>query len=98
MSYRDHVIADLRLVILRLLSESSGYELNSSVLQMAASDYGHEVSRDTLHSELQWLSEQGLVTLREIATVRVAVLTARGADVAEGRASTPGVKRPGPGG
>lgn len=97
MSFREAEAADRRLVLLRLLDQSPGYECNSSVLQMALTEYGHNVSRDLLHTDLHWLTEQGLVTVREIATVKVAALSARGADVAHGRAHVPGVKKPGPG-
>jgi hypothetical protein len=98
MSFRDHVNADLRLVVLRLLSEAEGYEGNSSILQMAVDEFGHNVSRDQMHTQLAWLAEQGLLTIAAVATVQVATLTARGLDVAQGRASVPGVKRPSPGG
>lgn len=97
MSYRDRIDEDRRLVILRLLEQSQGYECNSSVLQMALTEYGHSVSRDLLHTDLSWLVEQGLTTVREIATLKVAMLTARGADVATGRTHVPGVKKPIPG-
>lgn len=97
MSYRDLVMADLRLVVLRLLADDADYQCNSSILQMAVEEFGHRVSRDQLHTELAWLAEQGLMTVSEIASVRVAKLTTRGLDVAQGRVVQPGVKRPGPG-
>lgn len=96
MSYRDLVSADVRLVLLRLLAELPAYEANSSVLREALERYGHRISRDQVHTELAWLSEQGLVTTREIASVVIATLTPRGLDVAHGRAFVPGVRRPGP--
>ncbi len=96
MSYRDLVIADLRLVILRLLADDQDYQANSSILQMAVESFGHGVSRDQLHTELAWLQEQGLISVDEIASVKVARLSGRGLDVAEGRANVPGVKRPRP--
>lgn len=88
--------ADLRLVVLRLLSEDAGYATNDSILREALCGFGHTVSRDRVKTELRWLEEQGLVTLQEIATVLIARLTSRGHDVAEGRARVDGVKRPGP--
>ncbi len=84
-------------MILRLLSEAGGYDLNSSVLQSALSTFGHRPSRDQLHTELHWLAEQGLVTVSQVHSILVAKLTSRGADVAQGLAHVPGVKRPGPG-
>lgn len=96
-TYRELVDADRRLVTLRILEQAPAYECNSSVLQMALEEYGHSVSRDLLHNDLAWLAEQGLVVERGILTVKIATLTARGADVAKGRTTVPGVKKPGPG-
>lgn len=52
MNYREMVMADLRLLVLRILSGAPSYQCNSSVLQMALQDYGHAVSRDLLHTEI----------------------------------------------
>lgn len=98
MNFDSFLREDQRLVILRILSEMPGYSSNSSVLYTALTQYGHTPSRDRIKSELRWLEEQGLVTVEDIETVLVARLTERGADVAVGRAVTPGVKRPGAGG
>ena len=88
--------ADRRLVILRCLSEDPGYDLNESVLQSMLNAIGHNASRDRIRTDLQWLDEQGLVTLREVVSVKIATLTSRGMDVACGKATVPGVKRPSP--
>ena len=98
MSFSDYLRTDMRLVILRILSEMPSYSSNSSVIYQALTRYGHAPSRDQIKSELRWLEEQGLVTVEDIETVLVARLTERGADVAAGRAVVPGVKRPGAGG
>lgn len=85
---------DRRLVILRFLSEDPDYTLNTSVLQSALSAYGHGVSRDRVETDCAWLNEQELVVLEKLGNVTVVTLTARGQDVAEGKATVPGVKRP----
>lgn len=95
--YMEFLRKDIRLVTLRLLSEMPAYRSNSSVLTAALESYGHAVSRDQVKTELRWLEEQGLVTVDDMDTVLVATLTERGGDVASGRASVPGVKKPGPG-
>jgi len=87
---------DRRLMILRLLAEDPGYQLNVFVLRPALEAVGHTVSHDKVETDLAWLDEQGLVTVGEASGVTVGKLTPRGADVAAGRASTPGVKRPEP--
>lgn len=88
---------DRRLVLLRLLAEDADYKINSSILQRGLELYGHSISRDKLHSEIAWLTEQDLVSYDELNSVQVVALTQRGLDVAQGKSIVPGVKRPGPG-
>ena len=88
---------DERLVILRALAEdTAGYSANESILHSILVEFAHKVSRDRVRTQLNWLQEQGLVTLKEIAGCLIATLTARGVDVATGLAIVPGVKRPRP--
>ncbi len=54
-----------------------------------------EMLRQGLH-QLAWLAEQGLVENDDMGGLVVATLTQRGADVAQGRVTVPGVKRPTP--
>ncbi|BCA67346.1 hypothetical protein JE86ST02C_06700 [Escherichia coli] len=90
----DFITEDQRLVILRSLADYNG-ELGESVLQDCLDDYGHRVSRDTVHTHIAWLAEQGLVRKRTLVNgYFIAELTGRGQDVAEGRATVPGVKKP----
>jgi len=96
MNYKDLIIEDIRLVILRCLEEDAGYALNESVLASIMPVFGHHISRDSIRTELQWLAEQGLVTVEDVMSVSVASITKRGVDVARGTAIVPGVKRPGP--
>ena len=96
MSYADLVTKDMRLTILRVLSQDPDYSHNEFVLQRILPRFGHEVSGDRLRSELSWLAEQGLVSTSATDEVWVAKLTRRGADVAAGRAIVPGVQRPEP--
>ena len=88
---------DRRLVILRVLHEMPRYEANDSIIDAALDAYGHNVSRDLVRAEMNWLQEQGLLTLRDIAGTQVATITSQGIDVAKGKATYPGVKRPRPG-
>lgn len=95
MSFQDFLRQDVRLVLLRVLTEMPAYRSNSSVLTSALERFGHAVTRDQVKSELTWLAEQGLVALNDLGGVSVATLTERGQDVATGRVVVPGVKRPG---
>ena len=95
MSFKNHLIEDMRLVVLRTLSEMPSYRLNSSVLHSFITRYGHSFSRDQLRTELHWLAEQGLIVIEEsIENVLVVKMTERGSDVASGLVVTHGVKRP----
>lgn len=89
--------ADRRLMILRLLSESPDYRANSYLIGAALVPMGHAVGNDRLRTDLAWLGEQGLLALEHVGGIDIARLTDRGADVAAGRAVTPGVRRPAPG-
>lgn len=94
MSFETHIREDRRLVILRLLSEAAGRSANASMIDAALDTFGHRVSRDVIEGDLAWLDEAGLLRLEAVGSVKVATLTGRGQDVAEGTASHPGVKRP----
>lgn len=94
MSFSDYLRKDVRLVSLRILSETPSYRANSSVLSNLLHQFGHAVTRDQVKTELRWLAEQGLVKLEEAGSVLVATLTERGQDVAEGRAFVDGVAKP----
>lgn len=83
-----------RLVVLRLLTEAGAFALNESILQDSLIAYGLDISRDSLKVQLAWLAEQGLIKTEQVGKVTTATLTGRGQDVATGRATVPGVKRP----
>ncbi|MGX9692937.1 VpaChn25_0724 family phage protein [Achromobacter anxifer] len=94
-TFSDFLRHDQRLVLLRLLAEMPSYRANSSVLAIALERYGHAMTRDQVKTELRWLEEQGLLSIEDLDTVLVATLRERGQDVATGRTTVPGVKRPG---
>ena len=97
MSFAEYQTADRRLVLLRALANAAQYRANALLLRSYADSLGHVVSKDVIESDLAWLREQGLLGLEEREGVTIALLTARGADVADGRAAVPGVARPKPG-
>lgn len=92
---KDLLDADQRLVILRSVVDAGG-EANESILQDCLDAYGHRVSRDQVKTHIAWLEEQGLVIVEKVGSYMVASLTGRGLDVAEGRSSVPGIKKPRP--
>lgn len=95
-SFAQRLAAHRRISILRTLAAAPGYGGNDSLLQMMVEDFGLTASRDQVRSDLAWLRDQGLVTLREIAGVYIAQSTTQGLDVAAGRITVPGVQRPSP--
>lgn len=95
LSFEALKTADMRLVMLRSIDED-GDSLNESMLQDVLELYGHTVSRDRVRTEMRWLEEQGLLSIDVIAAIMVGRLTGRGADVATGKATIDGVKRPRP--
>ncbi|MDA0148842.1 VpaChn25_0724 family phage protein [Vibrio sp. LaRot3] len=96
MAMKDILQQDRRLVILRVLNESAAYTANESILDESLDRLGHKVSRDLVITEMHWLEEQSLISIDEAFNTKVATLTQRGIDVAEGQTTHPGVKRPSP--
>lgn len=90
----EHMRADRRLVLLRVLLQSPAYTGNEYMLQQMAEQLGHVVSADQIRTDLAWLAEQGLVALETVQGVQIARLLGRGEDVARGRTEVPGVKKP----
>lgn len=92
-----HLTEDRRLSVLLVLAQTPGYSASVFLLRDAIGQiYGHSASIDQVRTDIAWLAEQALVTARAAANVTLATLTTRGADVAAGRASVPGVKKPMP--
>lgn len=83
-----------RLAILKHLARSSEYTSNASILIDVVRGVGVATSESQMHTSLAWLDEQELIQMTDHGHVVVAVATAQGVDVAEGRSVVPGVKRP----
>lgn len=96
MKYETIVAEHLRVTILRLLVDEPDYTLNDSLIRDMVPAYGFRPSRDHVRAQLAWLAEQGLAEVRSSGGCQVVRLTERGEDVARGRATAPGVKRPSP--
>ena len=92
--FAAHLAEDRRLVILRVLLESSEYTSNEYMLHTMVASLAHRVPTGRLHADLTWLQERDLISVEEVAGVRIATLLAHGEDAARGRATVPGVKRP----
>ena len=96
-AFRATHTADLRLAILQVLNEDTGEE-NDLILAAYLERIGHTPGVQQLRDNLAWLAEQRCVRLAALGSggaVRAA-LTTKGADVARGRVSVPGILRPEP--
>ena len=93
MSFQTFQREHLRLAVLQLLEQDTGYTHNESVIRSGLEYVGHKISAALLRTELSFLEEQGLVTVDRGGDVWVARVSERGCDVATGRARTAGVAR-----
>lgn len=92
-SWREH----LRLTILRILAAAPGYSCNEALLHdVLRDDWKFGATRDQVAAELEWLAEQGLADVVELVGLKIATISGRGSDVAQGLAVVPGVRRPSP--
>ena len=94
MSYKDEIERARRLAILMALYMAAGYTLSARALRTQVEAIGYITSADKLMQEVAWLDEMGYVEQLELDAVR---LTERGSDIATGRMTAPGVRRPDPG-
>lgn len=96
MSFAQFENEQMRLSILVVLDSDSDYSMNDAVIIRALESLGFSPSSDKLKAELHWLKDLELVQLEESMGFTIAKLTQRGSDVANGRASVPGIPRPRP--
>lgn len=89
---------DVRLIILKALADQDDYSLHSEILVQVLESFGHNQSRDYVHTQLRWLENSGrAVTLIEAGSVLVATITQHGLAHVKRKARIEGVKRPSPG-
>lgn len=91
--FKQMINEDMRLAILQVLEQDPDYSHNQHIIKKACAMLGHNISDDQVLTQLTWLEEQQLITLSDAGAIKVAKLTARGEDVALGRARQPGVAR-----
>lgn len=94
-SFADHLASDRRLALLLTLRDLDGHA-NESVLLDGLHFLGHvRTTSDDVRADLDLLKAAGAITDSYFAgKVRVAHLSARGLDIAAGRVTIDGVKRP----
>jgi len=97
MSLADVKQEDRRLLTLKALATGNDYSISDHVLRGLLGEFGHHLAMDVLHADLAWLQDVGLLNIEKVGQMAIATITQRGADVAEGRAVIPGIRRPRPG-
>jgi len=85
-----------RLAILRHLEMCTDYTSNASILVDVLDGVGVTSSRDQVVTELAWLKENGFVSYTDTGEFLVVEATARGVEIARGRATHPDIQRPSP--
>ena len=93
MPIRQIMAEARRLEILRLLAEEPDETINQREMVTALASLSHGVHPDVVEDDYRRLAELGLVTLETAGRYLMARLTDHGANVAEGKAYAPGVKR-----
>ena len=96
MAYAETVRKHRRLAILRHLEMCTDYTSNASILVDVLDGVGVTSSRDQVVTELAWLRENGFVSYVDTAEFLVVEATARGVEIARGRATHPEIQRPSP--
>ncbi len=99
MTYNAYYLAQMRLAILRVLSELPGYGCNSSTLKDALKAWAFDIPSATFSAQLSWLADSGLISLEANQikpSIKMLKLTERGLDVASGLTKVEGVAKPSP--
>lgn len=94
--FQEHFDKNLRLNLLQILAGAPNYAANLRVLNVAVVSLGFQISQDKINSEIDWLREQSFVVVDDNSGVRVAKITQRGLDVANGLSTNSGVEAPAP--
>lgn len=94
--YKAYVDENVRLIILKALSEEDNASLNDSLLDRELERFGYRKTRDYLRNQLRWLdSEVGAVKVTNAGSAVIATLTSAGRDHVERRRFLIGIQLPG---
>lgn len=83
-----------RRLILEILARAPGNEAQAGILDTLLSERRLRTPRAELLKELDWLHDQGLVTVERVGPLTVATATQAGLDVAAGEVTVEGIARP----
>lgn len=91
--FREQYAALARIIILKLLADDPNGSLPAMMLADALVAQKMNVTRDQVTGHLEWLDEQGLVTLQR-SSFPTATITVRGEEAAKGVVAVAGVLHP----
>lgn len=83
-----------RLIILKALAEQVGESLNSDLLVHQLHQFWIRKERAWVHDELAWMAAMGAVRLIDAGTLKIAVLTEKGARHLRREIAIEGIQRP----
>ncbi len=83
---------DTRRTVLSLLAQDTDYTLSDSLLLMAFDEMRKNVTADQLNNQINWLKEQGFVTIQSGLGFKSITLTDYGLDIATGKSRVVGVR------
>lgn len=85
---------DLRRTILDVLATDAAHSISDLLLRAAAEEAGCRAALDEVRAEMTWLAGRGYVCRTDEGGTWMVRLTERGLDVAAGRITPDGVRRP----
>lgn len=96
MDYKERLIQDARLTILKELAQEQSYTLNETMLRDVLETFGINRDRDWVREQLKQMAGLDAITTRQAGSVMIAVLTRKGLDHVSNRTSIDGIARPSP--
>jgi hypothetical protein len=83
-----------RLIILKALVDQVNESMNSDLLVHQLATFGIDKDRDWVHDQLTWLAEMGAIRVLGAGTIKVAILTEKGARHLRRAIVIKGIQRP----
>jgi hypothetical protein len=90
----EELTRHVRLTILRALLDCKDWRANESFLSTMVDEIGLSAEREEVVMQCYWLEGEGLVENKVVADLVIAQLTEEGMQVARGRKTHMGVRRP----
>lgn len=83
-----------RLIILKALAAQVSESMNSDLLVHQLATFGLDKDRDWVHDQLTWLAEMGAIRVLDAGSLKVGILTEKGARHLRRAIAIEGIQRP----